>query len=61
LDVFHQLLARAYIRTGLADTLYKGIWDEQELPSQYMEGAISLDKMISQLDDKLRLIRMENQ
>lgn len=61
LAIFHQLLSQSYIRTGLADTLHKAIWDEQELPSQYMEGAISLDQLIVQLDEKLRLIRMENQ
>ena len=61
LAVFHQLVARSYIRTGLQDTLAQAVWDQQDLPSQYMEGAISLDQMIAQLDDKLRLILMENQ
>lgn len=61
LAVFHQLVARSYIRTGLQDTLAQAVWDQQDLPSQYMEGAISLDQMIAQLDDKLRLIYMENQ
>lgn len=60
LAVFHQLVARSYIRTGLQDTLAQAVWDQQDLPSQYMEGAISLDQMIAQLDDKLRLILMEN-
>lgn len=61
LDEIHQLIAKLYIFTGLQNAQRQAYYQNSDVLGQYYAGTISLDQMIRQMDDKMRLLRMEYQ
>lgn len=59
LDNMHHMISHLYVNTGLDNAQWRTYRDSHELREQYNQGVISLDQFIKQLDDKLRLVRME--
>lgn len=59
LDMIHGIMSRLFVFSGLGNAQRQAINKNYELRRQYQEGAISLDQFIKQMDDKLRLVRME--
>ncbi len=61
LAMTHSYLAHTYIMSGLSNAQRQAYYDGYELRDQLENGAINLDQYIKQMDDKLRLVRMEYQ
>lgn len=61
LENIHQMISHLYVNSGLGNAQRRIFYDNYELMDQYQDGAISLDQFIRQMDDKLRLVRMEYQ
>lgn len=55
----HAVVSRLVIFTGKGNAQRQAFNDDYELREQYYKGVISLDQFIKQVDDKLRLVRME--
>lgn len=58
---FHAVYGSTFVFTGLGNAQRQALWSNYELQQQFFDGAISLDQFIKQLDDTLRLVRMEYQ
>ena len=61
LENIRQMISHLYVNSGLGNAQRRIFYDNYELMDQYQDGAISLDQFIRQMDDKLRLVRMEYQ
>lgn len=61
LKYVHSYLTHVFIVTGRANAQRAAYYDNYDLRQQLFEGAISLDQYIKQIDDKLRLVRLEYQ
>ena len=57
----HEVVGHLVIFDGLRNAQRKAFRSDYSLLQQYFDGAISLDQFIRQVDDKLRLVRMEYQ
>lgn len=57
----HEVVSHLYILTGLGNAQRQAFYEGYEVQQQFFSGAISLDQFIKQMDDKLRLLRMEYQ
>lgn len=57
----HEIFSHFFLFSGLGNAQRRTYWREYELVDQMMNGVISLDQFIKQIDDKLRLVRMEYQ
>ncbi len=61
LKAVQEVVDRLYVMTGLMNAQRNAMFDDNNLVSQYTSGAITLDAFIKQMDEKLRLVRMEYQ
>lgn len=61
LATMHQMVSTLYVPAGLVNAQRQAYGKSYELRAQYLQGAISLDQFIKQMDDMLRLVRMEYQ
>lgn len=61
IDMLRDVMRKMFISNGLGNAQYQAVNDEYELLNQFTQGAITLDQFIRQLDDKVRLVRMEYQ
>ncbi|NLX83436.1 MAG: extracellular solute-binding protein [Clostridiales bacterium] len=61
IDMLRDLMRKMFISNGLANAQFMAVNEEYELLDQYAQGAITMDQFVKQLDDKLRLVRMEYQ
>lgn len=57
----HEIISHFFLFSGLGNAQRKTYWDEYDLVDQMISGVISLDQFVKQMDDKLRLVRMESQ
>lgn len=57
----HEIISRFFLFSGLGNAQRKTYWDEYDLVDQMTNGLISLDQFVKQMDDKMRLVRMEYQ
>ena len=55
----HAIVSRLVILSGLGNAQRQAFNDDYELREQYFNGVLTLDQFIKQVDDKLRLVRME--
>ncbi|MDI9521090.1 MAG: hypothetical protein QM308_08085 [Bacillota bacterium] len=61
LKMIHSYVSNMYIMSGRANAQRQAYYENYELRQQYFDGVISLDQFIKQMDDKLRLVRLEYQ
>lgn len=61
IDMLRDVMGKMFISNGLGNAQFQAVNQEYELLNQYTQGAITLDQFIKQLDDKVRLVRMEYQ
>ena len=57
----HEVVSHLFVYDGLGNAQRQAFSNDYELQEQLFAGAISLDQFIRQVDDKLRLVRMEYQ
>ena len=57
----HEIVGKLYVMDGLMNAQRRALYDEKSPLYQYYAGAITLDQFITQMDDTLRLVRMEYQ
>lgn len=57
----HNLVSKLYLNNGLANAQRRAYYDGYDLQEKYFDGALTLDQFIKQMDDKMRLVRMEYQ
>ena len=61
LAMVHRMVSALFVPTGLVNAQYQAFRDSYDLRNQYQQGAITLNQFIKQMDDMLRLVRMEYQ
>lgn len=61
LKTIHGVISHLYILTGLGNAQRQAFFESYEVLEQYFAGTINLDQFVRQMDDKLRLLRMEYQ
>ena len=61
LEQLHGLVAKLHNLSGVQIAQQNAFHSNYEILQQYYDGTISLDQMIRQMDDTLRLVRMEYQ
>ena len=61
LAMMHRMVSTLFIPSGLINAQRQAFGSSYEIRNQYLQGAITLDQFIQQMDDMLRLVRMEYQ
>ncbi len=61
MKALHETISHFFLFSGLGNTQRRTYWDSYELVDQMIDGVISLEQFVKQMDDKLRLVRMEYQ
>lgn len=61
IDMLRSVMSKLFITSGLGNAQRAAVSEEYNLLTQFAQGAITLDQFVRQLDDKVRLVRMEYQ